>query len=210
MKQWKNQRWLWTLILLGMFVLLSAVKLVVLPQGGSVTYLSLLILWLVPFFFGFRYGLLWTVLFGLTKLGVNYITGEYINYHPLALLLEYPLGCGVFCLGCLLKRKEGTCVNNFEKEDREEEFERFKLRMGYAIGVFGQFVLYVISAVCFYPPDRVGFWNNLLFCILYDGSYLLTEGAVTLLFLCVPSVQDAICYLKHVATDKEDDSLDFF
>ena len=208
MKVW-NRRWIWTLIFGVLFMVLSCVKIVVLPQGGSVTYLSLLFLWLITYFFGFRYGLIWSILLGFVRLGLNYLTGEFINYDPFALLLEYPLGFSVFALGGLLKEpKSDTSVGSLGRFRAEP----FKLKMGYAIGVLGQLVLYVISAVCFYPPDREGFWNNLLFCILYDGSYLMVEGVMTLLFLCVPPVHEAIYYLKDIATcrEEEDDTLRYF
>lgn len=210
MKLWKK-KWVWILIFFGLFVLLSAVKVVVLPQGGAVTYMSLLFLWLVTYFFGFKYGLICSVFFGFAKLGINYLTGEYINFHPMAILLEYPLGCGVFCLGGLLKEPERETKNSISSFGGQMKIEPFKLKMGYAIGVFGQFILYVISAVCFYPPDREGFFNNLLFCIAYDASYLMIEGVITVLILCVPPIYEAIYYLKYVAThEEEDDTLDCF
>ncbi len=205
-----NRRWIWTLIFLVLFTILSAIKVVVLPQGGAVTYFSLLAVWLVTYFFGFRYGLLWSVLFGFVRLGVNYCTGEFINYAPMALLLEYPLGYGVFALGGLLKepgnrQDRGAGTRQEQGAGTRIVEEPFKLKAGYVLGVWGQFVLFVISAVCFYPPDKEGFLNNLLFCILYDGSYLLLEGAVTFLFLCIPPVQEAVYYLKHIATNKKTD-----
>lgn len=197
-----------TFILLGLFALLSAVKVVVLPQGGSVTYLSLLFLWLATYFFGFKYGLVCSVLFGFARLGVNYLTVEHINWQPMAILLEYPLGCGIFCLGGLLKEpgtEQGINLVRGTKEDL------FKLRMGYVIGIFCQFVLYIVSAVCFYPPDREGFFDNLLFCVLYDGSYLAIEGVITILVLFIPPIYETINYLKYVVThEDEDETLLYF
>lgn len=209
MKLW-NRKWMWTCLFLGLFILLSAVKVVVLPQGGAVTYLSLLFLWLVTYFFGFRYGLICSVLFGFARLGVNYLTAEYINYHPMAILLEYPLGYGVFCLGGLIEEPEKNVVN-LSRLRKGPETEPFKLKMGYVIGIMGQFILYVISAVCFYPPDREGFLSNLLFCIVYDASYLMIEGIITVLVLCIPPVYETIFYLKYIAThEEEDDTLNYF
>lgn len=207
MKSWKRKL-LCILILFGLFTLLSAVKIVVLPQGGSVTYLSLLFLWLVTYFFGFKYGLIYSVLFGFAKLGVNCLTAESINWQPMAIILEYPLGCGIFCLGGLLKE---TGVEQGSSLIRGSEKDLFKLRVGYVIGILGQFVLYVVSAVCFYPPDREGVLNNLLFCILYDGSYLAIEGVITVLVLFVPPVYETINYLKYVVThEDEDETLLYF
>lgn len=207
----RNPKLLCTFIFLGLFLLLSAIKVVVLPQGGAVTYLSLLALWLVTYCFGFKYGLVCSVLFGFARLGVNYLTAEYINYHPMAILLEYPLGYGIFCLGGLL-REPGTEKNGSPAiEPVGPVAEPFKLKMGYVIGLLGQFVLYVVSAVCFYPLDRVGFLDNLLFCMIYDGSYLAIEGIITVLVLCIPPVYESIYYLKYVVTrENEDDTLLYF
>lgn len=207
MKFWKRKL-IATLILLGLFVLASSVKVVVLPQGGAVTCLSLLFLWLVTFFFGFKYGLVCSVLFGLARLGVDCLTKEYIIDNFMAILLEYPLGYGVFCLGGLLKEPKRERYGGFGKASKGV---LFKLRMGYVIGLFGQFVFFVISAVCFYPPDRAGFLNNLGFCMIYDGSYLVVEGAVTVLALCVPQMCEALLYLKDIAIPgEEDDTLECF
>lgn len=208
MKLWKRKL-LCILILFGLFTLLSAVKIVVLPKGGSVTYLSLLFLWLVTYFFGFKYGFVCSVLFGFARLGINCLTAESINWQPVAIILEYPLGCGIFCLGGLLKE---SGAEQGEGLSRGIKADLFKLRMGYVIGIFSQFVLYVVSAVCFYPPDREGFLNNLIFCILYDGSYLAVEGVITVLTLFIPPVYETINYLKCVVTheDKEDETLLYF
>lgn len=218
----RNRKLLCTFILLLLFSVLSAVKVVVLPDGGSVTYFSLLFLWLITYFFGFRYGLVvGSILFGAARLGVNYLTSEHINWHPMAIILEYVLGCGVFCLGGLLEKMEGFLkkIGDFleklgvEPDSRlvRDKTEPIKLKLGYVIGIFGQFILYVISAVCFYLPDREGFFDNLIFCILYDGSYLAIEGIFTVLLLCIPSVCEIIYHLKDAVThEKEDETLLYF
>ena len=207
----RNRKLLYTFILLGLFILLSADKIVILRQGGAVTYFSLLSLWLVTYFFGFKHGLICSVLFGFARLGVDYLTGEHINYDLVAILLEYPLGYGVFCLGGLLK---GPGTDKSGKTDAENVGyveEPFKLKMGFVIGVLGQFVLFVVSAVCFYERGRVGDFENLLYCMIYDGSYLLIEGIATVLLLCIPPVRETIYYLKYAATrEDEDDTLLYF
>lgn len=207
MKFWKRKLTA-TLILLGLFVLASAAKVVTLPQGGAVTCLSLLFLWLVTFFFGFKYGLVCSVLFGLARLGVDFLSPETVNDKLFSILLEYPLGYGVFCLGGLLKEPKREGYSGFGKVSKEA---LFKLRMGYVIGLFGQWVLFVVSAARFYPPDREGFVSNLLFCMVYEASYLAVEGGVTLLALCVPQMCEALLYLKDIAIpEKEDDTLECF
>ena len=83
--------------------------------------------------------------------------------------------------------------------------------MGYVIGVAAMLGCYVISAELFYPTYREGFWNNLIYNIIYDSSYLLIEGFFSVLLLCIPQVTQAIYYVKYVATHiDEDDTLECF
>ncbi len=95
---WNNKPF-WCILLFGLAVLCSNIKVLVLPQGGSLTYFSLMILWLMTFIYGPRYGLIASVLFGCVRLGITYLTGEYINPNIWSILLEYPVAHGVFCLG---------------------------------------------------------------------------------------------------------------
>ncbi len=196
----RGNRLFWTVVLLTMATLLSAVKPVVLPDGGAVTCFSLLFLWLITFFYGPRYGFCIGVLFGFLKLGVTYLTGEFINYNPGALLLEYPVAYGAFALGGLLLNRR-----HVQWEEDGVARDSFGLRAGYLLGVFCLGGCYILSANLFYPPDRAGFWANFLYSVTYDMSYLLIEAALTLLLLCIPAVLDAIYYLKFVATTPKTD-----
>lgn len=201
-KYWNN-RIFWTVILIVIAGLLSAAKPVVLPDGGAVTYFSLLFLWLLTFFFGPRYGFVAGALFGFVKLGVTIVTGEYVNYEIGAIILEYPLACGAFALGGLVLRK----ARDNEAIPRDVR----GLRLGYIIGLLAMGVCYIISAFLFYPPMHADFLANVADTIIYDMSYLLIEAAITMLLLLIPQVLDVIFYLKHVATnDRSDPTLKSF
>lgn len=196
----RGNRLLWTAVLLAIAALLSAIKPVELPDGGAVTYFSLLFLWLVTFFYGPRYGFVAGVAFGVLKLAVTYVTGEYINYAPGALVLEYPVAFGAFALGGLaLNRRGASCELDGVVRDS------FGLRVGYLIGLACLGACYVLSANLFYPPDRVGMLANLLFTVAYDMSYLAVEAALTMLLLCIPAVLDAIYYVRFLATTPKSD-----
>ena len=203
---WGNT-WLWTAILLVIATLLSIAKPVVLPDGGAVTYFSLLFLWLITFFFGPKHGLAVGIVFGFLKLWVTYATGEFVNFAPGALVLEYPLACGLFALGGLVREPDRDPYGAAAASDAGRIITRepVKLRCGYLVGVLAMGVCYVVSAVLFYPPDVEGFIGNLLYCIMYDFSYLIIEAALTMLVLCIPPVTRAIYYLKHVATTHRGD-----
>ncbi len=206
---WNNKPF-WCILIFGLAVLCSSIKVLVLPQGGSLTYFGLLILWLMTFIYGPRYGLIASVIFGFVRLGITYLTGEYINPNIWSIILEYPMAHGLFCLGGFLsepKKKTDLAI----AENEAIQVEPYKLRMGYVIGVAAMLVCYVISAELFYPAYREGFWNNLIYNIIYDSSYLLIEGFFSVLLLCIPQVTQAIYYVKYVATHiDEDDTLECF
>ncbi len=207
---WGNKLF-WTAVLLAIATVLSFAKPVVLPDGGAVTYFSLLFLWLVTFVYGPRWGLGAGVVFGVIKLGVTYVTGEYVNFAMGALLLEYPLACSAFAVGGLLRERVRDPFTQRVYADGGIAREPFRLRAGYLVGVLCMGVCYVVSAVLFYPPDVEGFWGNLAYCIMYDFSYLTIEAVLTLLLLAIPQVARAIYYLKYVATTpKEDPTLASF
>ena len=201
---WGN-KWLWTAIFLAIATLLSIAKPVVLPDGGAVTYFSLLFLWLITFFFGPKHGLAVGVLFGFLKLWVTYATGEYVNFEPGALVLEYPLACALFALGGFVREPVRDPYATYGRTRQFIAREPFRLRVGYLVGVLAMGVCYVVSAVLFYPPDVEGFIGNLLYCIMYDFSYLAIEAALTMLVLCIPPITRSIYYLKHVATTHRGD-----
>lgn len=206
---WNNKPF-WCILIFGLAVLCSSIKVLVLPQGGSLTYFGLLILWLMTFIYGPRYGLIASVIFGFVRLGITYLTGEYINPNIWSIILEYPVAHGLFCLGGFLS-EPGKKTDLAIAENEAIQVEPYKLRMGYVIGVAAMLVCYVISAELFYPPYREGFWNNLIYNIIYDSSYLLIEGFFSVLLLYIPQVAQAIYYVKYVATHiDEDDTLECF
>ena len=103
---WANRAF-WTVALLALSALLSAFRFVTLPQGGSVTFLSLLPLWLVTYFYGPRHGCVAGAVFGFTRLVVIFGVGEWVNFSPGAIVLEYPVACGAVAVGGLLLRGFG-------------------------------------------------------------------------------------------------------
>lgn len=191
----RGRRLLWTVMLLAVATVLSAIKPVVLPDGGSVTYFSLLFLWLVTFFYGPRWGVCAGFVFGFLKLAVTYVTGEFVNFDLGALALEYPIGCAAVALGSLVVDRAGV-----SRGDGNVVRDGFGLRVGYLLGVLSLGVCYVLAANLFYAPDRPSLLGNLLFTIGYDMSYLLVEAGLTILVLCIPAVANGIYYLRYLAT----------
>lgn len=111
---------LWCAVLLVLATLLSFFPILVLKDGGSWTFFSLLPLWLITYFFGLRTGLIGSFMFTIFKFVATFISeavfagtladptpadmvkSTFIK-GPVVFILEYLIACTGFCLGGLLK-----------------------------------------------------------------------------------------------------------
>lgn len=160
-------------------VICAAIKLPSLPNGGSVTLFSMLIICLAGYWYGPVPGLICAVAFGI----LQFIVGPYF-VHPLQVLLDYPLAFGALGLsGFFSNKKHG-------------------LLLGYIAGVLGRFIFHEISGFIFYT-EYVGNVEGNLFAILastvYNLSYLLPEMIITLILLALPPVEKAMARVKSMA-----------
>ncbi|MCR5595991.1 MAG: energy-coupled thiamine transporter ThiT [Lachnospiraceae bacterium] len=112
---------LWCAVLLALATILSFFPILVLEDGGSWTFFSLLPLWLITYFFGFRTGLVGSFLFTILKFMATFVSevvlagalsdpastdmvkNSFIK-GPTVFLLEYMIACTGFCLGGLLSK----------------------------------------------------------------------------------------------------------
>ncbi|MBQ9333745.1 MAG: hypothetical protein IJS12_05375 [Lachnospiraceae bacterium] len=110
---------LWCVVLLALATLLSFFPILVLKDGGSWTFFSLLPLWLITYFFGFRTGLIGSFMFSICKLIATFVSEFMMDRNftgpsdaemaresfikgPTVFILEYLVACTGFCLGGLL------------------------------------------------------------------------------------------------------------
>ncbi len=78
---------------------LSYIKFFSLPQGGSVTFASLLPLMLYAYMFGARKGVIASVVYGL----LQFVQSPQF-YHPMQVLIDYPIAFGLIGLVGVAKR----------------------------------------------------------------------------------------------------------
>lgn len=152
----------------------SYIKVWEMPMGGSVTLLSMLFICLIGYWFGAKFGILTGAAYGI----LQFIVDPYFLSVP-QLLLDYPLAFGALGLsGFFRDRKYG-------------------LQIGYAAGVLGRFVFATLSGAIFfasYAPEGMNPW---VYSTLYQGSYLGTEGIITLAILSMPPVIKALDTVKR-------------
>lgn len=128
------------------------------PQGGSVTFGSMVPILLIGYFYGPEIGILTGFLFGL----IDFILGPYI-LHPVQVMFDYILP--FMSLGLT-----GYFRNN-----------RY---LGTFIAVFGRFVCHVISGVVFFAEFAKGS-SPLLYSIGYNGSFLGVDLIICLVIMAI-------------------------
>lgn len=204
---WNNKK-LWTVIIMFVALFLSAFRVLDFPEGGSITFMGLFVLWLYTFFYGWKSGLVFSVVFGILRYLVAECTGESLligvpeEYKMLVRVLEFPVAYGVFFAGGLLTKKAKKSSNDsiFQIEENNHE-----LIYGYLLGIFLQYVIYVATAIVFYDSNGRGVVENIWYCVRYDAFALVFEAVLTCLVLLMSEVRKGIFYLKFIATHKEEE-----
>lgn len=160
-------------------VIATVIKLPSLPNGGSITLFSMLLVCLVGYWYGPVTGLIAAVAYGILQL----ITGPYI-IHPLQVVLDYPLAFGALGLSGFFHNKKNGLV------------------IGYLAGVAGRFVFATISGLIFYTTyvdslkeNAAAIWAS----TIYNLSYLLPEAILTLILLTIPAIREMLAKVKSMA-----------
>ena len=157
---------------------LSNIKLLKLPMGGSITPLSMLVACLPGFFFGPVVGIVTGVAYGL----LNLIVDPYILF-PTQVIVDYILAFGALGLsGFFAKSKHG-------------------LIKGYIIAILGRYAFAVLSGWLFFGEYAPEGWGALPYSLAYNGIYIFTEAAITIVVLLLPPVRDLMIRLKNISNN---------
>ena len=162
-------------------VISVVIKLPSLPNGGSTTLFSMLIVSLIGYWYGPVIGLLAGLAYGI----LQFITGPYV-VHPAQVLLDYPLAFAALGLSGFFHDKKNGLIT------------------GYLAGTFGRFLFHEISGFIFYTTYVDTFKGNLVALwasTAYNLSYILPEIIITLVLLAIPAVRNALAKVKILATE---------
>ena len=127
------------------------------PQGGSVTLASMVPIYLLSFAYGPEVGMLSGFLFGI----VNLLLGASI-YHPMQVLLDYPLPFMFVGLAGILPRHAN---------------------LGMLLGTLARLVSHVLSGYIFFAEYAPEGTHPLLYSLSYNGSFLLADLAIALIVM---------------------------
>lgn len=153
---------------------LSLIIVFRMPQGGSVTALSMVPIVLIGYWFGVKRGVMAGICLGL----LNLIFGPYV-IHPAQMLLDYPIAFGALGLsGVFRDRKSG-------------------LVYGYIFAVFCRYICAVISGIIFFGEYAPEGFNPVTWSLWYNLTYLGAEALITVIILSLPPVIKALEGLKN-------------
>lgn len=143
---------------------LSYIKFFSMPQGGSVTFASLLPLALYSYMFGTRRGVIAGVVYGF----LQFIQSPQF-YQPMQVLLDYPIAFGAIGVAGLGRRMK------FLKGNAHAEFA-----VGATIAVLFRYISHVLSGY-FVFYSWAGEQNPLVYSLVYN-TYTLVDLAIVLVF----------------------------
>ena len=159
-------------------VVATVIKLPSLPNGGSVTLFSMLLVSLVGYWYGPGMGIIAAVGFGI----LQFITGPYV-VHPLQVVIDYPLAFGALGFSGFFSGKKNGLLK------------------GYIAGVLGRFFFASLSGVIFYTVYVESFSENMIAIwasLVYNMTYILPEAVVTVMLISLPSVKNALVKIKEM------------
>jgi len=161
-----------TAIMVAAAVALSYVKIWEMPQGGSVTLGSMVPILLIAL----RHGTGWGVTAGVLTGVLQYMLDPYF-YHPIQVLLDYPIAFGALGLAGLAKGRSRAVA----------------AWLG-SIAIAGRFVAHVLSGVVFFGDLAPAGQSPWVYSIIYNGTYLLPEAVLSALLLMalLPALDRAV------------------
>jgi len=154
---------------------LSNLKLFHFPTGGSITLFSMLIACLPGCWFGLGAGLLTGIAYGLLQL----IIDPYILF-PTQVVVDYILAFGALGLSGLFCHA------------------KYGMIKGYLTGVIGRYIFSVLSGFLFFGAYAWEGWNPLAYSLVYNGIYLFSEAALTVVLLLLPPIKNALQKIKEI------------
>lgn len=160
-------------LLIALSVILGNIKIFEMPQGGSITLMSILPIVLCGYLLGTKRGVLAGICVGL----LNLIFGPYI-IHPVQLFLDYPIAYGALGLSGLISNSKNG------------------LTKGYLIGLAGRYICAFLSGWIFFGAYAPKSFNAVTWSLWYNFTYLAAEGILTIIIINIPSVKKAFQSLK--------------
>ena len=166
---------------LALAYLTSYIKLFEMPWGGSVTLFSMLFIVLIANWYGVKTGILVGFAYGI----IQFIQEPYV-------LTFFQVCCDYILAFAAL-----GVAGFFAKS-------KYGLVKGYIIAVLARGAFHAIGGYLYwmdYMPDNFPKALASLYPILYNYSYLLVEGVITVIVISIPAVSKGLARVKQMAEE---------
>ena len=151
------------------------------PWGGSVTLCSMLFIVLTANWYGTKTGVLVGLVYGI----LQFIQEPYVLSF-FQVCCDYILAFAALgAAGFFAKKKHGLIT-------------------GYIVAVIARGAFHALGGYLYwmdYMPDNFPQSLRSLYPILYNYSFLLAEGVITVIILCIPAVIKGLNRVKRIALD---------
>ena len=149
-------------VCIAMSFALSYLKVVEMPQGGSITIASLLPLMVYSYMFGTKKGVFAGFIYGILQA----FQDTYI-LHPAQFLLDYPIAFGAIGLA-------GMFANN-----KALKYPQLRFALGAVVAGLGRFLMHFVSGIFAfgYFADIQPVW---LYSLVYQAGYVLPDIAIAI------------------------------
>jgi len=167
----------------GISVALAAVtamlKLFSFPFGGSVTFFSMLFVVLPAWFYGIGAGTVCGLVLGLIQFALD----PYVISIP-QFLLDYLLAFSVMGIAGLFQKSPHGLLK------------------GYLVAVLCRWIIATLAGLAWVAAGFTAWenWSPIPYSMVYNGAYIFSEAALTVLLLCMPPIQKTLNYARGQAT----------
>lgn len=182
-KGFSTKQLVFAAVALALGFIASYIKIIDMPWGGSVTLCSMLFVTLIGYWYGPKIGLTAAFAYGFLQFiqgGGGYILS------PMQVCMDYILAFAALGLSGLFYKKQGGLIK------------------GYILGIIARGLFHSIGGYLYwmeYMPDSFPKSLTAIYPIVYNYSYILAEGVITIVILMLPPVKNAMIRVKKMAID---------
>lgn len=157
----------------------SYIKLIHFTYGGSVTLCSMLFIVLIADWYGVRTGILTGFAYGL----LQFLQEPYV-LTPFQVCCDYLFAFAALGLAGLFRKHRNGLIK------------------GYILAVLARGIFHTLGGYLFWMdtiPPEFPYSFRMLYPVIYNYSFLVTEGILTLIVISLPPVRKALVHIRNMA-----------
>ena len=190
-----TQRLIKTAVLLAIATVLSVIKMIELPFGGTITPASMMPVVIIAFMYGTRWGIFSALVYSILQMltGMNIVSAMFMPGEAQMVLWQAICVCFIdYVLAFTALGLGGVFKNKFKNDVTA-------ITLGTLVATFGRYVMHIVSGYIFYGAwaewffTQEGFYAfgaklvetlsgdalSLAYSVIYNGFYMLPEIIIT-------------------------------